>query len=215
MKIHAEVLDKKRLVIFKRLAAFKKTGYLAGGTALALQLGHRLSFDFDIFCAKPLSAALAVKIKAALPLQKILINNSDELTVLTKDGIKVSFIYYPFNLKSYLTGRNLPIKLLDVQGVALAKAYTLNRRNSWRDYVDLFFIVKNGYLTLAEIVAGAGKVYGELFSEKLFLIQLLYTKDIAMAEIKQTRFLKNSVALKEVKRYFTKEVDTYLAKNEA
>lgn len=213
MKIHQEVLDNKRLSAFKSLAAFKKTGYLADGTALALQLGHRLSYDFDIFCAKPLSASLAAKVKASLPFKRVLINNSDELTVLTNEEIKISFIYYPFNLKNYLTGDNLPIKLLNIKGVALAKAYVLNRRNSWRDYLDLYYILKSERLTLMEIIAGAGKVYGELFSAKLFLTQLLYTQDIALAEIKQTRFLKNKVGLKEVKKYFTRQVDGYLSVN--
>ena len=42
-------------LIFEKLVKFKKPGYLAGGTALALQLGHRVSYDFDIFCGKEVS----------------------------------------------------------------------------------------------------------------------------------------------------------------
>lgn len=43
------ILDKKRLEILPLLENFKKDFYLAGGTGLALQLGHRDSIDFDFF----------------------------------------------------------------------------------------------------------------------------------------------------------------------
>jgi hypothetical protein len=46
--MHEEVLTKKATAIFPRLATFKDF-YLAGGTSLALQIGHRVSVDFDMF----------------------------------------------------------------------------------------------------------------------------------------------------------------------
>lgn len=48
-KIHWEILDKKRNEILPNLSFLKEDFYLAGGTALALQLGHRESIDFDFF----------------------------------------------------------------------------------------------------------------------------------------------------------------------
>ena len=44
-----DILDKNRLDILPLLAGFKDRFYLAGGTGLALQLGHRDSHDFDFF----------------------------------------------------------------------------------------------------------------------------------------------------------------------
>jgi hypothetical protein len=43
------ILDKKRIDILPLLKEFRKDFYLAGGTALALQIGHRDSLDFDFF----------------------------------------------------------------------------------------------------------------------------------------------------------------------
>jgi hypothetical protein len=43
------VLDKKRKNLLPLFKIFKKDFYLAGGTGLALQLGHRKSYDFDFF----------------------------------------------------------------------------------------------------------------------------------------------------------------------
>lgn len=45
--IHLEILDKDRQKVFKKLRVFKQKAILGGGTALALQLNHRVSFDFD------------------------------------------------------------------------------------------------------------------------------------------------------------------------
>ena len=44
-----DILDKRRIDILPLLKLFKEEYYLAGGTALALQLGHRDSVDFDLF----------------------------------------------------------------------------------------------------------------------------------------------------------------------
>ena len=48
-KIYFKILDNDRMSVFDKLKAFQNEGYLAGGTALALQLNHRTSEDFDVF----------------------------------------------------------------------------------------------------------------------------------------------------------------------
>ena len=53
-----EIFDPDRTEIFQKLKPFNRIGVLAGGSALALQLGHRKSFDFDIFISKPLSTGV-------------------------------------------------------------------------------------------------------------------------------------------------------------
>ncbi|PJA08675.1 hypothetical protein COX69_01645, partial [Candidatus Falkowbacteria bacterium CG_4_10_14_0_2_um_filter_48_10] len=174
--LQLNILDSKRKAHFQKLAAFKKNGYLGGGTALALQLGHRISHDLDIFLSKPLSLNIVHQISKIFPLWKTLVNSSDELTFLTKDKVKLSFIFYPFKLQAFLKkDRVLPLPLLSPEGIALTKAYALSRRNSWRDYVDLYFILKNKFTSLSQIIRQSKKIYGESFSEKLFLAQLLYT----------------------------------------
>jgi len=94
-------------------------------------------------------------------------------------------------------------------GIAVAKAYTLGRRGSWRDYVDLYFILKSKTASLKEIIEGARKIYGGIFSEKLFLSQLIYTEDIIKTEVTETKFLGEKVTLKQVESYFKKEIDNY------
>ena len=208
--LHLEILDDKRREIFNRLSHFKSLGYLAGGTALALQIGHRVSYDFDIFCQEKIKTSLPVKVRDKMSIAKILINNSDEFTFLTEADIKISFIYYPFKLDNLIIeDKDLPIRLLSPLGVAVSKSYALNRRNAWRDYLDIYYVVKNGLTSLDDIIRQAQKIYKDLFNEKLFLAQLVYTDDIANAEIVETRLLNEDVALKEVKAYFQQAVDDY------
>ena len=208
--LHLEILDDKRRLIFNQLSHFKSLGYLAGGTALALQIGHRVSYDFDIFCPEEIKANFPARVRDKINIKETLVNSGDEFTFLTEADVKVSFIYYPFKLENLtIEDKNLPIKLLSPLGVAVSKAYALNRRNVWRDYLDIYYVVKNGLATLDDIIRLAREVYKELFSEKLFLAQLVYTDDIASVEIVKMRLLKEAVGLEEVKAYFKRAVDDY------
>jgi len=107
---------------------------------------------------------------------------------------------------------------LSTQGVAITKAYALNRRNSWRDYVDLYFVIRDKHASLKQIIAAAGKVYDGAFSEKLFLAQLLYTDDIALSEIKNSTLLKEKInfigdkqtSLAAIKRFLQIVVKKYV-----
>ncbi len=208
--LHLDILDQERKDLFQKLSAFHSLGYLSGGTSLALQLGHRISYDFDIFCPKEISESFAAKVQKEIPVKEVLINNSDEFTFLTGQDIKISFIFYPFDLREYLLEfSGAPLLFASPIGVALTKAYALNRRNAWRDYVDLYTILKKGIVKLEEIIQKSQEVYGNLFNEKLFLAQLVYTKDISEAEIAGTQMIKPTT-LQEVAAFFEKEVTAYV-----
>ncbi|MFA7209134.1 MAG: nucleotidyl transferase AbiEii/AbiGii toxin family protein [Parcubacteria group bacterium] len=209
-KLHLEILDQERENIFQKLSTFRSLGYLSGGTALALQLGHRVSYDFDIFCAKEIPASFPAKIKKEMRVKEVLVNNADEFTFITEYDIKISFIFYPFDLEKYvLEFPDAPLRIISSLGVALTKAYAMNRRNAWRDYVDLYVILKKRITKLEDIVQKSSEAYGELFNEKLFLAQLLYTQDISNTEIDGTQMIEPAT-LAEVADFFEKEIDAYL-----
>jgi hypothetical protein len=209
-KLHLNILDQERKKIFQKLSIFREIGYLSGGTALALHLGHRVSYDFDIFCAKEITKNFPSKIQKEMYVKEVLVNNADEFTFFTEHNIKISFIFYPFDLKKYIVySSGLPLQIISPFGVALTKAYAMNRRNAWRDYVDLYFVMKNGIASLADIIEKSKEVYGELFNEKLFLSQLVYTEDISQAEINGTEMIEKA-SLEEIATFFKKEIEFYL-----
>ena len=61
------------------------------------------------------------------------------------------------------------------------KAFALGRRAKWKDYVDLYFIL-NGYFDVKDISIEADRIFGQLFSEKLFYAQLAFHKDLDYSE---------------------------------
>ena len=200
--MHPEALDDIRKKIFSRLRNFSGF-YLAGGTALALQIGHRVSVDFDLFFPAEIPPDLFVKAgKVFFGIQlSPLVNNREELSILV-DGVKITFLYYPFPLiRAFVKYEGL--NLLSVAEIAATKAYTVGRRGSYKDYVDLYFSLSEKYASLGKIIADASKKYGREFNDRLFLEQLVYLEDI---EEEPIIFLRDHVSKSDIKRYFEKFV---------
>jgi len=61
------------------------------------------------------------------------------------------------------------------------KAYALGRRAKWKDYVDLYFIIKD-YFSVSEISRKGKEIFANEFNERLFREQLAYFKDIDYGE---------------------------------
>jgi len=61
------------------------------------------------------------------------------------------------------------------------KAYSLGQRAKWKDYIDLYFILRD-HFSIGEIIKKARKIFGNEFNEKIFRTQLAYFKDIDFSE---------------------------------
>lgn len=178
-KLHYEILDLKRKEILSLLTKFADPGILGGGTAVALHLGHRISYDFDVFLNHPLKRKQLTQASQILGSTRVhpAIDTSDELTILIGQEVKITFLNFPFpHLHPPVNTDFIPI--FDLKDLASNKAYTIGRRGSWRDYVDLFFILKQGKTDLEKNIIEAEKRFGGNFAAKLFLAQLTYFGDI-------------------------------------
>jgi hypothetical protein len=196
--MHREVLTKPAAELFPSLNRFPGF-YLAGGTALALQIGHRVSVDFDLFSNDEIDRALLQRVRRVFTAADIsaLVNNPDELTLLV-NGVKVTFLRYPFPPRETLVMYE-KVPLLSIEEIAATKAYTIGRRGSYKDYVDLYFVIAERYVTLPDIIEGAEEKYGSDFNSRLFLEQLVYVADLEDAEI---QFLKPLVTPRELVSFF-------------
>lgn len=186
--VHWDLIDPKTAGV---LRAFGKTQirrdfYLSGGTALSLQLGHRISLDLDFFTKTPQhklrSQTVLSRLEQHFGLPKVSISyRAVDQIWLSVDGVKVTFLAYPFKRKYPLVACD-EICLADARDIALQKAFSVGRRATARDYVDLAWILKSGLITIGEIIRNASEVFNQegepLFSEKLFLQQLVYTEDL-------------------------------------
>jgi hypothetical protein len=208
-KIYWEVLSDLQKKELKNLIFLSKIGVLAGGTALALQLGHRRSFDFDIFLKKEISSHFSIKLQKIFGKKiKILNETSEELSFLTDLDLKISLVYYPF-APIYSLVKTPFISLFHWRDIILDKAYIIGRRPQYRDYVDLFFVLKKRKMTLPSIIQKAEEKFGGLFSEKLFLGQLSYLEDIKNFSVE---FLREKYTPKEIKNFFENLVKIYIQK---
>ncbi|MEW5768080.1 MAG: nucleotidyl transferase AbiEii/AbiGii toxin family protein [bacterium] len=178
-----------------------KDAYLAGGTAAALQLGHRISIDFDFFTMKEF-----VPKSFSAELSKLGVFDEEQAnkgTVLGKiEGIKFSLFIYKYPL-IFSPLKYLSLNIADIRDIAAMKIDAVATRGAKRDFIDLYYICKSGY-ELATILDFYNKKYGKLASNLIHIQKsLVFFNEAESEEI--PRMLKE-VKWKEVKKYFESEV---------
>lgn len=178
--MHKKILTQGQLAFLPLIKKFSGDYYLVGGTALALQYGHRRSIDFDLFTKKSFENQKILRsIRRNHHIDRIYVDETDQLTLIA-DTIKMTFFRYEYPIE-HKEKLDDSITMPDPLGIAAMKAFALGRRSKWKDYVDLYFILQHH--SLKEIVEKARKYYsiGE-FDEKLFRIQLAYHSDLSYVE---------------------------------
>ena len=178
--MHKEILSEKQKELLPLIRQFSREYYLAGGTAVALHIGHRRSIDFDLFKFSSLNHKKNIDRIAGLRLPyEVTWRETGQMNVTVGD-VKVTYLEYPFLILPKKKFDNI-IKIPDLIDLAAMKAYALGRRSKWKDYVDLYFILKD-YYSISQISARASEIFEQLFSEKFFRTQLNYFKDIDYSE---------------------------------
>ena len=200
--MHPEAISSKRQKIFQKLKNFPQF-YLVGGTALALQIGHRMSDDFDLFSEKNIPAELLEKVEKIFKGSTIdIITNHSEQLSLIIDQTKVDFVKYPFPLILNLIEYE-EVKIIKISEIAATKAYTIGRRATYKDYIDLYFILSEKHSSLSKIIEISEEKFKEHFDPRLFLEQLVYLEDIQKEPI---QFLKKKVGKRELEDFFQAEI---------
>lgn len=199
------ILDKKRLAILPLLKNFKADFYLAGGTGLALQIGHRDSIDFDFFSLKNFETkVLYAQVKEIFSGHKILKvqDEKNTLTVFIDKNIKLSFFSYPYKLVGKLVDEE-NFKIASIEDIAIMKMAAIVSRATNKDYIDLYFILKKR--ALKDILDKMEKKLPDL-DINLVLKSLVYFADIIYEPIK----FKNgkNVSFSAIKKFIEKKVSS-------
>lgn len=203
--IHLELLDEHRRSVFAKLKTFREIGYLAGGTGLALQLNHRKSYDFDLFVDSEITSSLKQRAKKVFGNSQYLVDSSEQITLTTSEAIKITFLYYPYKRLAHGIATD-SIRIASIDDIAADKARTIGRRATWRDYVDIYFILSSSTFTLQEIIEKAEKKFGGEFSNALFLGQLVYLEDL---EFSKVEFVHKPVSAETIQEYLKAKVRKY------
>ena len=176
-----------------------KKAYLAGGTALALHLGHRISVDLDFFTQEELDENILAADLSSL--QEFKEEGKAWRTIWGKVGeTKFSLFYYKYPLLAP-THSFMGINVLDLRDIAAMKIQALGDRGAKRDFIDLFFLAKT--YSLDEMLDFYNQKYGDLEDKVYHLIRSLdYFAD---AETEELPRMLVDISWEEVMKFFHQE----------
>lgn len=200
------ILDANRKGLLPLIIPFKQHYYLAGGTGLALQIGHRKSEDFDFFTSQPFSTAnLFNEVEKYLAKHNLVKIQDEEntLTIVVDNDVKISFLYYTYSLLEPLLEEE-DLKIASIVDIGCMKLSAITGRATLKDYVDLYFILKS--ISLKKLLEKSKKKHPSL-DTNLVLKSLIYFDDISTDPIE---FMPNyTVSFDKVKTFLTHEVKKY------
>lgn len=114
---------------------------LAGGTGLALQIGHRLSVDLDYFTQKNFSTDKIFQELKQLGLNPSIIEESAGSITVLAEGTKLSVFHYPYPfVEEYKNADGSPVA--GIIDIASMKIIAISQRGAKRDFFDLYFILQ-------------------------------------------------------------------------
>lgn len=209
--IHWQILDSNRKKLLPKLSFTSQLKfYMAGGTALALQIGHRTSIDFDFYRQEEFKKAeFRNKFEDAFFDYKLKFLRDDKNTFeLQINDIHLSCFYYPYDLI-----RNVVhvggVNVASIEDIAAMKMIAIVQRGTFRDFVDMYYLInKFGLPKILELTSDKYKTF-EYYSG---LRGLIYFEDAEKSlgyEQKRVRLLDKTLTWKKVKDYIKKTVIDY------
>lgn len=174
--------------------------YLAGGTALALHFGHRLSEDLDFFAEKLFNEEIVLQqIQAVSGFS--LVEKAPHTLHATISETKVTFLGYAYPILFPLA-HFVGVAVADPRDIACMKISAIASRGTKRDFIDFYVAVKR--FGLRELLEMFGKKYAQTHYNKLHLLKsLTFFED---AEKDPLPHLLQPLSWEEVKQFFAREV---------
>lgn len=172
--LYYQAIDTPTLALLKKLLSIPEfsTLRLAGGTALALQYGHRKSIDLDLFGQWAVDEFSMVAALQTLPSVTIL-QNHPAIKSFSIQGIKVDMVNYTYPWIGELVMED-GLRLASTRDIAAMKLAAITGRGTRKDFVDLYFLLHQ--YSLHELI----KCYGEKFPDgSVFMVlkSLIYFDD--------------------------------------
>jgi hypothetical protein len=139
MNIHTETVTEKMLDVARRIRfIMDESWYLAGGTALALQIGHRASVDLDYFSSEPFDVdRLRTSLSSVFENELISFDYEATQTLwCTVEGVKISFITRREKLLSTPVVTEY-FNMASASDIVVMKLLAICSREEYKDYFDL------------------------------------------------------------------------------
>ena len=196
--MHSEVLTEEQRKLLPLIRLFSNDYYLVGGTAIALYIGHRRSIDFDLFTTQDIKRKSIRNLidKSGFTVDNLLYEAFDQIHLVV-NSVKITFFNFPHKIVHSMDFDGI-IKIPTLLDLAAMKTYALGGRAKWKDYVDLYFILKDQY-DLRELSARAMEIFGTYFNEKLFREQLCFFDDIDYSE--KVEYIGDEINDEEIRKF--------------
>lgn len=176
---------------------------LVGGTALALQLGHRSSIDLDLFGGISCDD-IQLRTMLASHGQLQVINLSQNVKLFTIDGIKVDIVNYDSEWIDVMVKHN-NLRLASVPEIAAMKIRAIIGRGTRKDFVDLYYLLQ--IFSLEEIMALFRKKYPDV-NDFIAIRSLTYFEDAEQAPM--PRMIDTSITWENMKSHILDSVKTLI-----
>lgn len=178
--LHLDSLPKPQYILFEILAkqSWLKSFYLAGGTCLALHIGHRQSIDFDFFTREDFQTRDIIERLRRLGTFELFSEAENTINGLLND-VRISFFTYKYPLVHKSHTYHL-IAIADMLDIGLMKLEAISGRGSKKDFIDLYFLLK--YFSLATFFEYYETKYGRAVSNHYHLLKSLVYFDDAEAQ---------------------------------
>jgi hypothetical protein len=183
-----DILPAPQRHLWSELSATPPEFVLYGGTAIALRLGHRQSVDFDFFSFASFDPKALLDGIQFLSGAAVLQSAPNTLTCRIDRGGPVQVSYFGVPSLGQAAEPESPegaaisvASLLDMGGM---KAAVITRRAELRDYLDIHALLAAG-LSLAEMLAAAGAIYGPQFSPLVALKAVGYHDDPTLKSLSE------------------------------
>lgn len=181
--MYLNILDSERQKLLKSVIEMPtlRHFYLAGGTALSLQMGLRESYDFDFFTEHKFNEAAALAaFRDRFPNTSVIHVESDTCDVLV-NRVQISLFRYPYPMVSDLAcgeGAWCDLKMAGIDDIAVMKWAAIGSRGARKDFYDLYQIYRmTPDFDSARLWKNAHDKYGENFSISNMIMGLNYFDD--------------------------------------
>lgn len=204
--LHYETIHPDTLELLRKIQSLEmfKDARLVGGTALALQLGHRKSVDLDFFGNVDASLQeITLELSTFASVSPL--SESKMMRFLIVDGVKVDIVNYPYSWISEPIIED-GVSLAGIKDIAAMKLSAITNRGTRKDFVDFYFLLK--LFSFDELI----DLYVQKYSDaQLFttLKSLTYFND---AEQDPLPLMMYSLNWDDVKSLIVEEVGRFLKK---
>ena len=171
---------------------FPSNTYLAGGTAVTLYLGHRISVDIDLFTDEHFFTGPIIDIiKSNNSVSLESVSEKDSFTAEV-EGVKLSLFYYPYTLLEPLYNDEFyKISIASLEDIAAMKTVAIIQRGTAKDFVDLKAIMEKNSMPLDQLIDLTLAKYGTDKNYAYHIKRGLVFFDDAEKQLKEVTLLKN------------------------